>query len=194
MKTVIIVLGAFFAFSTAVTAQVTTKPAEEEAQKTTYSCPMHPEEVSLIEGGCSKCGMKMVKTTERKYNHAVKGSQASSQVVTKYVCTMDGAISDKPGKCPKCGMGMVPKEVEKITYTCPMHPDEVSLIEGGCSKCGMKMVKTIEQKHNPAVKGSQTSREVVTKYVCTMDGATSDQPGKCPKCGMEMTKKEDGKQ
>ncbi|TRX35160.1 hypothetical protein FNW52_12100 [Flavobacterium sp. ZT3R18] len=190
MKTVIIVLTAFFAFSTTVIAQTDTESIKKEAQKTTYSCPMHAEEVSLIEGGCSKCGMKMVKTTERKYNHAVKGSQASSELVTKYVCTMDGAISDKPGNCPKCGMGMVPQEVQKTTYTCPMHPDEVSLIEGGCSKCGMKMVKTTERKYNHAVKGSQASSVVVTKYVCTMDGAISDKPGKCPKCGMEMNKEE----
>jgi hypothetical protein len=194
MKTVIIVLTAFFAISTSVIAQTDTESVKKEAQKTTYTCPLHPDEVSLVEGSCSKCGMKMVKTTVRKYNHSAKGSQASTEVITKYVCTMDGATSDKPGKCPKCGMGMVPKEVQKTTYTCPMHPDEVSLIEGGCSKCGMKMVKTTEQKHNPAVKGSQTSSEVVTKYVCAMDGATSDNPGKCPKCGMEMIKKQSGKQ
>jgi hypothetical protein len=193
MKNLIIVLSVFLAVSTVASAQNITKSSKKEVQKTTYSCPMHPEEVSLTEGGCSKCGMKMIKTTERKYNHAVKGSQASSEVVTKYVCTMDGATSDEPGKCPKCGMDMVKKEVQKATYTCPMHPDEVSLEQGKCSKCGMEMVKITKRKYSPAIKGSQTSRKVVTKYVCKMDGETSDKPGKCPKCGMEMTKKEGDK-
>jgi ssDNA-binding Zn-finger/Zn-ribbon topoisomerase 1 len=104
---------------------------------------------------------------------------------------MDGSTSYEPGKCPKCGMDMAKKEVQKDTYTCPMHPEEVSLTAGGCSKCGMKMVKT--RKYNHAVKGSQANSEIVTKYVCTMDGATSDKPGNCPKCGMEMTKKESDK-
>ncbi|MFV8465799.1 heavy metal-binding domain-containing protein [Flavobacterium sp. LB1P62] len=190
MKTLIIVLSVFLAVSTVASAQNVTKPSKKEAQKTTYSCPMHPDEVSLTAGGCSKCGMKMVKTTERKFNHAVKGSQATSEVVTKYVCSMDGATSNEPGKCPKCGMDMTKKEVQKTTYSCPMHPEEVSSIEGGCSKCGMKMVKTTERKYNHAIKGSQASSEVVTKYVCSMDGTTSDEPGKCPKCGMDMVQKE----
>lgn len=71
-----------------------------------------------------------------------------------------------------------------------MHPNEVSATEGGCSKCGMKMVKTSVAKHDTAIKSSQTKRKTETKYVCTMDSATSDKPGKCPKCGMKMTKKE----
>jgi nitrite reductase/ring-hydroxylating ferredoxin subunit len=187
MKNLIIVLSVFLTVITVASAQVDTK---NEAQKITYACPMHPDEISLTEGGCSKCGMKMVKTTERKYNHAVKGSQASSEIVTKYVCTMDGTTSDKPGNCPKCGMEMTKEEAKKATYACPMHPDEISLTEGSCSKCGMKMVKTTERKYNHAVKGSQASSEIVTKYICTMDGATSDKPGKCPKCGMKMTEKE----
>ncbi|PWA10123.1 heavy metal-binding domain-containing protein [Flavobacterium laiguense] len=187
MKNLIIVLSVFLTVITVASAQVDTK---NEAQKTTYACPMHPDEVSLIEGGCSKCGMKMVITTERKYNPAVKGSQASSEVVTKYICTMDGATSAKPGKCPKCGMKMTKQKVQETTYACPMHPDEVSLIEGGCSKCGMKMVKTTKLNHDTAGKGQKTSTEVITKYVCTMDGATSDKPGNCPKCGMKMTEKE----
>lgn len=110
MKNLIIVLSVFLTVITVASAQVDTK---QEAQKTTYTCSMHPDEVSLSEGSCSKCGMKMIKTTERKYNHAVKGSQASSEIVTKYICTMDGTSSDKPGNCPKCGMEMTKKENPK---------------------------------------------------------------------------------
>ncbi len=75
------------------------------------------------------------------------------------------------------------KEMHKEMYTCPMHPDKMSSKEGECSKCGMKLVKTL--KHDTSGKGKKT--EVVRKYVCKMDGATSDKPGKCPKCGMKMT-------
>ncbi|MFV8326932.1 heavy metal-binding domain-containing protein [Flavobacterium sp. ZS1P14] len=113
MKNLIIVLSVFLAVSTVASAQKVTKNSKKEVQKTTYTCPMHPEEVSLIPGGCSKCGMTMVKTTKRKHNPAIKGSQTSSEVTTKYVCTMDGATSDKPGKCPKCGMEMTKMEDKK---------------------------------------------------------------------------------
>ena len=187
MKKIIIVLSVFLAVNTVSFAQNNNAISKNmETQKTIYTCPMHPGERSMKEGECSKCGMKLVKTTTLKNNPAIKGSQASTIVKAKYVCKMDGSTSDKAGKCPKCGMEMT-KENPKITYTCPMHPGEMSMKEGECSKCGMKLVKITKQKHNPAVKGSQASTVVETKYVCKMDGTTSDKAGKCSKCGMEMT-------
>jgi large-conductance mechanosensitive channel len=50
MKTLIIALNVFLSVSTAASAQKATKRSKKEAKKTTYACPMHPEEVSLIEG------------------------------------------------------------------------------------------------------------------------------------------------
>jgi uncharacterized protein with PIN domain len=78
----------------------------------------------------------------------------------------------------------------KITYVCPMHPKEASMAAGKCSKCGMELVKTTKTQLNTSIKGSQASTVVEAKYVCKMDGSTSDKACKCPKCGMEMTKKE----
>ncbi|MNY64183.1 hypothetical protein D3C86_2012550 [compost metagenome] len=84
-----------------------------DVQETTYTCSMHPNEMSSDPGKCAKCGMEMIKTTEKKYKHAVKGSQAGVEIETKYVCKMDSTTSDKPGKCPKCGMEMIKKEDDK---------------------------------------------------------------------------------
>lgn len=193
MKTLIIVLSVFLTVSTVASAQKFTKHSKKEVQKTAYTCSMHPEKVSLTEGGCIKCSMKMIKTTERKYNHAVKGSQASSKIVIKYFCTMDGATSEISGKFSKCGVEMTKQEVNKTTYVCPMHTDEVNTAESGCNKCGMKMVMTTKLNHDTAGKGKKTSIEVITKYVCTMDGATSDKPENCLKCEMKMTDKKDNK-
>lgn len=59
-----------------------------------------------------------------------------------YTCPMHSEIvQDKPGKCPKCGMNLVAKEVVKDVYTCPMHPDVTSDKAGKCPKCGMNLVK-----------------------------------------------------
>ena len=110
MKTLIIVLSAFFAFISAVTAQTVTK---KEEQKTIYVCPTHPDKTNSSSGKCPQCGMDMVKVTEKVDLHPQKGSQPQSKIVTKYVCPMDGSTSDVPGKCPKCGMAMTQQEEHK---------------------------------------------------------------------------------
>src|SRR5919199_554544 len=58
-----------------------------------YSCPMHPEVVSLEEG-----------------------------------------------KCPECGMKLMPTAGAPLAYTCPMHPDVVSAEQGKFPHCGMKLM------------------------------------------------------
>ncbi|WP_281636348.1 heavy metal-binding domain-containing protein [Flavobacterium marginilacus] len=109
MKTLIIVLTAFFAMGTAVSAQ-TAAPPKKEVQKTMFTCPMHPKEMSDKKGKCSKCGMDLVATKETVHKTAGKEKQPAK---SKYVCTMDGSASDKPGKCPKCGMAMTEKKEDK---------------------------------------------------------------------------------
>jgi transcription initiation factor IIE alpha subunit len=113
MKTLIIALVAFFAMGTAVSAQTTTTTTKKEVQKTMYTCTMHPKEMSEKNGKCSKCGMDLVVSKEKKYNTAVKGSQTATAVKSKYVCTMDDSTADKQGKCPKCGMAMVERKSDK---------------------------------------------------------------------------------
>jgi len=113
MKTLIIALTVFFAISTAVSAQTTVATPKKEIQKTMYTCPMHPKEMSDKKGKCSKCGMDLVVSKEKAHNTAVKGSQTSTAVKSKYVCTMDGSTADKPGKCPKCGMAMTERKSDK---------------------------------------------------------------------------------
>ena len=68
---------------------------------------------------------------------------SKSDTTAKYVytCTMHPeVITDKPGKCPKCGMTLVKKKVDKI-YTCGMHPDVISIKPGKCPICGMELVE-----------------------------------------------------
>ncbi len=97
---------------------------------------------------------------------------------TVYTCPMHSdVVSDKPGKCPKCGMAL--KAVVKTTasFVCPMHSDVTSDKPGKCPKCGMAL--------KPVVK-----TEAAAAYVCPMHSdVKSDKPGKCSKCGMALVKK-----
>jgi ribosomal protein S27E len=76
-----------------------------------------------------------------------------------WVCPMPEHISieyDHPGKCPICGMTLVPvtpaelKEIQPggkiLYYTCPMpeHSDVHSDKPGKCPKCGMTLIPVME--------------------------------------------------
>lgn len=72
---------------------------------------------------------------------------------TQYTCPMHPeVISDRPERCPKCGMDLVPTKrysptgaSAKTQYTCPMHPEVISDRPGRCPKCGMDLVPTKRQ-------------------------------------------------
>ncbi|RYY47113.1 MAG: copper oxidase [Chitinophagaceae bacterium] len=68
--------------------------------------------------------------------------------------------SDKPGRCPKCGMTLIRKTVtvnqpnnqsntqptqSKVVYTCVMHPEVQQDKPGNCPKCGMTLIKKTVQ-------------------------------------------------
>jgi len=67
--------------------------------------------------------------------------------------------------------------VNKVSYTCPMHPEVHSDKRGNCPKCGMRLV---------AEKTKPSATPPVT-YTCPMHPEVqSDKPGNCPKCGMKL--------
>lgn len=96
-----------------------------------YTCPMHPEIIQDKPGDCPKCGMKLIPVKgESDSNHShhhhaenIIGKQEShlqqpapvvnintaQQGFAKYTCPMHPQIvQDGPGKCPLCGMTLVP--------------------------------------------------------------------------------------
>jgi len=82
----------------------------------------------------------------------MKNEKSDTANQMKYVCPMhDDVKSDKPGKCPKCGMTLV-----KIkTYTCPMHKEVTSNKPGKCPKCGMNLVEkmAVSEKKTESMEG-----------------------------------------
>ena len=115
------------------------------------------------------------------------GKKDTAPHVKLYACSMHPDVtSDKPGKCPKCGMELTLSKKEQMkmeatkSYTCPVHTDVVSNSPGKCPKCGKQLT---------ASKKEQMKMEVTKNYTCPMHpDEMSDKPGKCPKCGMDMVK------
>lgn len=76
---------------------------------------------------------------------------STSKTVEQYSCPMHPEIkSDKPGKCPECGMALVKSaaggtstrvDSSAKTFACPMHADATSNKADSCPKCGMKMTE-----------------------------------------------------
>jgi hypothetical protein len=68
------------------------------------------------------------------------------KTIKSYSCPKHpDVVSNKPGKCPKCGteLNRSPKEKMKMEvmkmYSCPMHADVRSDKPGKCPKCGIAM-------------------------------------------------------
>lgn len=95
-------------------------------------------------------------------------NNSNDKAAAMYTCPMpqDSVFSDKPGKCPKCGMDLVLMEDDSIHtghdmtdnsmnsangYTCPMHPKVHSDTAGSCPLCGMQLEKVKSASEPKAV-------------------------------------------
>src|SRR5881397_1469183 len=62
------------------------------------------------------------------------GSQTEKLPPISYVCPMvqdAEVVEDKPGKCPKCGMELVPVRLASV-WTCPVHSVVTESKPGKC--------------------------------------------------------------
>jgi ssDNA-binding Zn-finger/Zn-ribbon topoisomerase 1 len=87
-------------------------------------------------------------------------SKMEKQNKVTYTCSMHPKVtSDKPGDCPKCGMKLVEKKMDKKmskAYACSMkcEGDKTYAKAGDCPKCGMKLVeKKMDMKKKDSHKG-----------------------------------------
>lgn len=158
----------------------------------------------MIEPSKKKMTMPMPADTNAAPSSTVASTNSEGTV---YVCPMPEHISieyQHPGKCPICGMTLVPvtkAALEKIHpggkvlyYTCPMpeHSDVHESHPGKCPKCGMTLIPVMS---TPPLSDSAASvnetgtNSLPTLYTCPMPqhaNVVSDKPGKCPKCGMDL--------
>ena len=63
-----------------------------------------------------------------------------------YACPMhEDIVATWAGKCPKCGMKLMPAPAETespTAFVCPMHPEITGMWAGTCPKCGMTLRPT----------------------------------------------------
>lgn len=112
----------------------------------------------------------------KKHKHSSKKENAT----TYYTCPMHPEVlTEKSGKCPKCGMKLIKqvaekeekkdvteKDENKITfYTCPMHPEERGVEGGKCSECDMELVKKTAKKQTTCpVMGGAINSEIYADH------------------------------
>jgi RND family efflux transporter MFP subunit len=132
---------------------------------------------------------------------------ASTAEPIVYICPMPEHVAveyDHPGKCPLCGMVLVPVTRDTLAriqpggrveyYTCPMpeHSDVRMDKPGKCPRCGMTLIPVMVPPKPAAgtnTSASATSQSLPKLYTCPMAehaDVVSDKPGDCPKCGMKL--------
>lgn len=85
-----------------------------------YACPMHPEVVGGAPGRCPQCGMALeLLPSEGETKHTGHGEHLGHEHMmvepaVEYTCPMHPeVVSREPGRCPKCGMTLVPRSGSK---------------------------------------------------------------------------------
>ena len=91
------------------------KKTKKKSTQEVWICPMGDYSgPKTADGKCPKCGMDLIKTETTPAAEPsptpVSKSQEKNPVKTVWVCPMGDYSSDKPGKCPNCGMDLVEKK------------------------------------------------------------------------------------
>lgn len=137
----------------AIKPKVTAKPQEKPVQKTEVRTK--PTETKVNKAKPETRKVKIVKDTEKpKPAKPVQTARAPiasqpkvhTQSHSAYTCPMHPeVISDKPGKCPKCGMELVEKEDHQYTVAVEPQKEEKSVLrrnsENGKVTFGGKTVR-----------------------------------------------------
>lgn len=131
-------------------------------------------------------------TSPALFAQSKAGKIDTTKHTTFYTCPKHpDVVSDKPGKCPKCGMDLSLSSKEQMkavtskSYTCPIHLDVASHDPGKCPKCGKKLTLSTKE---------QMKAEVAKVYTCPMHPEVAlDKEGKCPKCGTALVEKKQKK-
>ena len=102
-----------------------------QENKSTYTCPMHPEIVQDKPGNCPKCGMALVPRKNEQLSPPSPDKVASGKALPDHNTTHNSKNKENPP------LNTGPQVFQK--YTCPMHPHILRDAPGNCPLCGMKL-------------------------------------------------------
>lgn len=177
--------------------------AQQQAEET-VTCPVSGKEIKKSEAKATYeyegktyyfCGEKY---KEAFIKNPEKYTQEKAEMKEVYTCPMHPDVkSDKPGKCPKCGMNLEKKmmKMEKMHAHMKMHEREE-----GKARCAMKEFMSSEDvefsveniENGVTVKLTSKNADVVKKiqeYAVKM----KEMCKKKPTCSKEEAKKEEVK-
>jgi multidrug efflux pump subunit AcrA (membrane-fusion protein) len=203
------------------TYQVTSGLSEGDRVVTSAQFLLDSE--SQLRDAIQKMNGSKAAVTASYEGHEARGAPATNAEAAitqtnavKYICPMPEHVSieyDHAGKCPLCGMVLVPVTSATLAklqpggkllyYTCPMpeHADVRSDKPGKCAKCGMTLIPIMQaapitnapptlnpQPSAGATPSTRDSQSSPLLYTCEMAShdVVSDRPGKCPKCEMDL--------
>ncbi len=131
----------------------------------------------------------------------------------EYTCSMHPEIAeDEPGSCPKCGMNLIPREVQAsigqaqtdqraidndtATPAIATHElsDHAGMTHAGSIEYSCPMHPEVVQNKPgscPECGMNLEPREAAVEYTCPMHPeVVQSEPGSCPKCGMNLEPRE----
>jgi FtsP/CotA-like multicopper oxidase with cupredoxin domain len=121
------------------TITVADTPVKRSRSSDFYSLRVNPDMVAERERAAPYLDAPPAKTLAIIVEMDFDEPDAEATLI--YVCPMHPeVVSQDAGKCPKCGMKLMPQAAQPTSYTCPMHPEVVSEEPGKCPKCGMKLM------------------------------------------------------
>src|SRR5690349_17289173 len=119
-----------------------------------------------------------MKHSKGGHNSSADPSEKEKPSHQKYACPMHPEIvQDGPGRCPKCGMNLVPVKAE-TGESIPHHKHSDNNAE--MDHTGNNHEKMVKADVKKDFRGFQ-------KYTCPMHPQiVQDGPGNCPLCGMTL--------
>lgn len=129
----------------ALTALVVMIGVAQQQSDETVTCPVSGKVMKKAEAGANaeyqgKTYYFCCEGAKAKFlKDPAQFTQAKLEAGVKYVCPMcKGVESDKPGKCPKCGMDLVKKEAAKAVKSCCGGHDQAVKQEKKCEEADCK--------------------------------------------------------